>query len=68
MATLTVGPGQEFSTIESAVKASSPGDTIDVNAGTYTDDFVGISWDLTLQAVGGEVVMMRTPSHPMARR
>src|SRR5271165_1457451 len=64
MATLTVGPGQEFATIESAVEASNPGDTIDVNAGTYNDDFLGIYHDLTLQAVGGEAVMIEDTEPP----
>src|SRR6516225_5368874 len=62
MATLTVGPGQQFTTIEAAVQASNPGDTIDVNAGAYNDDFLGIYQNLTLQAVGGEVVMTEDTS------
>jgi hypothetical protein len=57
MATLTVGPSQQFTTIEAAVQAAHSGDTIDVNAGTYNDDFLTIEQSLTLQAVGGEVVM-----------
>ena len=40
MAILTVGPGQQFSTIEAAVTAAASGDTIDVQAGIYTNDFV----------------------------
>jgi hypothetical protein len=62
MATLTVGPGQQFETIESAVAAANPGDTIDVQAGTYNDDFLGIYQDLTLQSVGGAVVMTEDTS------
>ena len=57
---LTVGPGQQFGTIADAVAASSSGDTIDVQAGTYTNDFVYIGYSLTLQAVGGEVKMVAT--------
>jgi hypothetical protein len=64
VATLTVGPGQEFATIEDAVQASSPGDNIDVQAGTYNDDFLTIEQSLTLQAVGGEVVMTEDHSPP----
>jgi hypothetical protein len=36
MSVLTVGQGQQFATIESAVAS---GDTINVSAGTYNDDF-----------------------------
>jgi hypothetical protein len=60
MAMLTVGPGQQFGAIEAAVAASSDGDTVDVQAGTYTNDFVYIGHSLTLQAVGGEVQMVET--------
>ncbi len=52
MAILTVGPGH-FATIEAAVAAASPGDTVDVPAGIYTNDFVSIFQNLTLQAIGG---------------
>jgi Ca-dependent carbohydrate-binding module xylan-binding len=65
MAILTVGTsGQQFSTIEAAVTAASPGDTIQVQAGTYTDDFLGIYKNLTLQAVGGMVQMVETQDPP----
>jgi hypothetical protein len=64
MAILTVGPGQQFSTIEAAVTAAASGDTIDVQAGIYTNDFVGIFKNLTLQAVGGPVQMVETIQPP----
>src|SRR5215468_11628115 len=65
MAILTVGSsGQQFTSIEAAIEASNPGDTIDVNAGTYNDDFLGIYQNLTLQAVGGPVVMTEDMSPP----
>jgi uncharacterized membrane protein YgcG len=60
MAVLTVGPGQTYSTIAAAVAASDSGDTINVQGGpgiVYNDDFIYIDHTLTLQAVGGEVVM-----------
>lgn len=53
MATLTVGAGKSFSTIASAVAASSAGDIILIDAGTYTNDFATIGHDLTLKGVGG---------------
>jgi len=63
-AVLTVGPGQQYSSIEAAVQAAQSGDTIQVQAGTYTDDFVTIRESLTLQAVGGMVKMVETGSPP----
>ena len=60
MTTLTVGPGQQYGTIADAVAASGSGDTIDVAAGTYTNDFFYIGHSLTLQAVGGEAAIVAT--------
>ena len=65
MTILTVGPGQQFTTIHEAVDAAAAGDTIDVQGGpaiTYTNDFISIGKSLTLQAVGGEVQMVETQS------
>ena len=64
MATLTVGSGEQYSTISAAVAAASSGDTVDVDAGTYTNDFPSISQNLTLQAVGGTVDMVATQEPP----
>ncbi len=52
-ATLTVGPGQQFGTVAAAVNASHDGDTIDVMAGLYVNDFAEIRTRIVLQAVGG---------------
>ena len=60
MATLTVGPGQQFSTIRAAIAASQDGDVLQVQAGTYTNDFASISTKITLQGVGGMVHMVAT--------
>ena len=48
MATLTVGSLQAYNTISAAVAAAKPGDTILVQAGTYTNDFPAIINGLTL--------------------
>lgn len=60
MTTLKVGPGQTYKTIAAAVAAAPAGATIQVQAGTYTNDFAVISKDLTLQAVGGQVNVVAT--------
>jgi hypothetical protein len=52
MAVLSVGADAKYKTIAAAVAASKSGDTIDVEAGTYTNDFITISHDLTLNAEG----------------
>ena len=61
MATVTVTPGQS---IQDAINAAAPGDTIDVQAGTYVDQFLTIRTSLTLQAVGGQVVMTEDTQPP----
>ncbi len=60
MTTLTVGNGEQYATIAAAVAASQTGDTINVDAGTYTNDVLNISHSLTLQAVGGTVKLVGT--------
>ena len=63
-ATLLVGPQQPYATISSAIAASQDGDTVEVQAGTYTNDFAEISTMITLTAVGGRVVMNATENLP----
>jgi hypothetical protein len=62
MATLTVGAGSgfEFSTLASAVAASQNGDVIQVQAGTYTNDFAAITTSITIEGVGGMVNLVAT--------
>src|SRR6478752_7449879 len=60
MATLTVGTNEQYQTVSSAIAASTDGDTILVDAGTYTNDFAEITTDITLTAVGGMVNMVAT--------
>ena len=60
MSTLTVGQGQQFATIGAAVAASRDGDVLQVQAGTYTNDFATINTKITLQGVGGMVHVTNT--------
>ena len=64
MATLTVGAGQQYSTIAGAVAASRDGDILQVQDGTYTNDFAQINTKITLQGVGGMVKMVATGAIP----
>jgi hypothetical protein len=51
-------------TIAAAVNAANNGDTVEVPAGVYVNDFLDFSKDLTLQAVGGQVFLTATVSPP----
>jgi hypothetical protein len=51
--TLTVGRERAFETIAAAVAASHDGDTVEVEAGNYNNDFAEIGKKITLTAVGG---------------
>jgi Ca2+-binding RTX toxin-like protein len=57
---LTVGTGEEYATIAAAVAAARDGNIIEVNAGTYINDFATISAHITLIGVGGMVNMVAT--------
>src|SRR3954453_4081715 len=60
MAVLSVGSGKPYTTIAAAVAAAKNGDTINVDAGTYTNDYASISKNITLQGVGGMVKLVST--------
>lgn len=64
MTTLTVGSGQQYATIAGAVAASHDGDVIQVQAGTYVNDFAEIGTKVTLEGVGGMVHMVATVAPP----
>ncbi len=64
MTILTVGIGKEYSTISAAVAASHAGDVVQVQAGTYTNDFPSVRASISLIAVGGMVTMVATISPP----
>src|SRR4051795_12123504 len=64
MSILTVGAGKQFSSISAAIAASHDGDTIQVQAGTYTNDFATITTKISLVGVGGMVKMVATVPPP----
>ena len=64
MPVLTVGLGQEFATLSAAIAASQDGDVIQVQAGTYTDDFAVINTKITIEGVGGMVHLVAATSPP----
>jgi hypothetical protein len=61
---LTVGPGKQFATLSAAVVASHDSDTIQVQAGTYTNDFATINTRITIEGVGGMVNLVATVPPP----
>src|SRR4051794_8849420 len=64
MAILTVGSGRQYASLAAAIAASSDGDTIQVDAGTYTDDFVTIATKIHLVGIGGMVRLVATQPPP----
>jgi chitodextrinase len=50
---LQVGPGKTYSTIASAVAAAQDGNTIEIDAGVYPNEYMTISKSVTLRGVGG---------------
>ncbi|HZT51764.1 MAG TPA: right-handed parallel beta-helix repeat-containing protein [Stellaceae bacterium] len=64
MSVLNVGSGQQYTTLASAIAAARDGDTIEVQAGTYTNDFAIITHDVTIEGVGGMVDLVATQSPP----
>ena len=64
MSVITAGPNGQFLTIQEAVASASPGDTVEVQAGIYTNDFTTIRQSITLQAVGGQVQLIATEQPP----
>jgi hypothetical protein len=68
MAVLTVGAGQRFPTLAAAVASAQSGDMIEIQAGTYRDDFATIRSGITIRAVGGlaRLVAERMPRNGKA--
>lgn len=55
MAILSVGPGQQYSTITVAVADAQNGDIIQVQAGAYPNEYISIRNNIVLQGIGGRV-------------
>ena len=64
MSVLTVGADKQYATVASAVAATQDGDTVLVDAGTYTNDFFTTFHDITLQSVGGLAILSATETPP----
>ena len=64
MPILTVGPGQTFATLSAAVAASHDGDVIQLQPGTYINDFAIITTKITIEAVGGVAHLLATAQPP----
>jgi len=65
-ATLNVGPGQTYTTIQAAVTAALAGDTIQVAAGVY-DEQVYITKTLTVQGAGDTTVIRPSAGSKLAQ-
>jgi hypothetical protein len=50
--------------IQAAIDAAAPGDTVSVAAGTYVNQFLTIRKSLTLRAAGGQVLLTETAQPP----
>ena len=64
MAILSVGAGQTYSTVSAAVNAARDGDVVQVQAGTYVNDFATINKDITIAGVGGMANFVATVAPP----
>ncbi len=62
MSILKVGADEQFTTIQAAVTAAHAGDTIAIDAGTYTAADIGITKDLTIEAAGNGAVNVVAPT------
>jgi hypothetical protein len=64
MTTLTVGSSQQFARIADAIAASHDGDTVQIQAGTYLNDFATVNTKITIQGVGGMAHLLATVPPP----
>ncbi len=64
MAILTVGSNKQFATLSQALAASRDGDTIQIDAGVYENDFATITTKVSIVAVGGLAHLKATVAPP----
>ena len=64
MTTLSVGTNQQFTRVADAIAASIDGDVVEVQAGTYVNDFATVDHRITLLGIGGMVKMVATEPPP----
>ncbi len=57
---LTVGAGEQYAKLSTAIAASHDGDVLLVDAGTYTNDFAVINTKISIEGVGGQVNLVAT--------
>ncbi|MDQ2805058.1 MAG: right-handed parallel beta-helix repeat-containing protein [Pseudomonadota bacterium] len=67
MTALTVGAGQQFMTVAAAVAVARPGDTVQIQGGTYTNDFPVAINGLAIEGVDGQVRLVATRQPPNAK-
>jgi hypothetical protein len=63
-ATLSVGPGQPYRTVASAVAAARDGDVVQVQAGTYTNDFPVAAKNISIVGIGGMARLVANTAIP----
>ena len=61
MATLTVGLGGTYSTIQAAVDAAGNGDTIEIAAGTYREQVTVDGKNITIHGAGSDQTIIESP-------
>lgn len=64
MTVLNVGSDQPFQRIADAIAASQDGDVVNVQAGTYVNDFATINTKISINGVGGMVHLLATVAPP----
>jgi pectin methylesterase-like acyl-CoA thioesterase len=68
MPIINITTGVTYSTVSAAISASSSGDTIDLTAGLYVEEFPLITHSLTIEGVGGFAHLMTPVPVPANNR